>query len=89
MYAGNTTHQFEVPDYMRDMSCVLVYVLVVSVVVYVDAIHVTLYVYSIPAYMSCVLVVYVLVVSLVGYVDAVHVSIYVYTPAYNTYMQVT
>ena len=71
------TCRFEVPDYMRDVSCILVYVLVVSAVVYVDAIHVTLYVYSMPAYMSCVLV-YVLVVSLVVYVDAVHVSIYVY-----------
>ena len=58
MYVGNMTRQFKVPDYMRDMSCVLpvVYVLVVSIVVYVDAVHVTLYVYSIPAYMSCVLV---------------------------------
>ena len=50
IYAGNMTRRFEVPpDYMRDMSCVLVYVLVVSPVVYVDAVHVTLYVY-IPAY---------------------------------------
>ena len=52
IYAGNMTCRFEVPDYMQDMSCVLVYseyVLVVSPVVYVDAVHVSIYVYT-PAY---------------------------------------